>query len=57
MKKNLLFTIIGLLFSVVSWAQIITSNPTIVTQNGGIVEVTFDATQGNKGLMGYTGDV
>jgi len=57
MKKTLLFTIIGLLFSVVSWAQIITSNPTIVTQNGGIVEVTFDATQGNKGLMGYTGDV
>ena len=57
MKKTFLFTIIGLLFTVVSWAQLVTTNPAIVTQTGGVVEVTFDATQGNKGLMGYTGDV
>ena len=57
MKKIYLLTSLCLLISFMSWSQIITTNPTIVTQNGGVVEVTFDATQGNKGLMGYTGDV
>ena len=57
MKKLILFTLFGLFFSLVSWAQLVTTNPAIVTQTGSIVEVTFDATLGNKGLMGFTGDV
>lgn len=55
--KKITTTTILLLLTLISWAQIITTNPTIVTQNGGVIEVTFDATQGTKGLMGYTGDV
>ena len=58
MKKTLLFTIIGLLFSVVSWAQLVTTNPAFITESyTGNVEITFDATQGNAGLSTYTGDV
>lgn len=55
MKKTLLTTIVGLLFAVVSWAQVVTTNPTFVTQTGGQVTIIFDAAQGDKGLMGYTG--
>ena len=57
MKKTFLFTIIGLLFSVVGWAQLVTTNPTFVTQDGGTIEITFDATQGNAGLKDLAGDV
>ena len=57
MKKTFLFTIIGLLFSVVGWAQLVTINPTFVTQDGGTIEITFDATQGNAGLKDLAGDV
>jgi len=56
MKKTLLFTIIGLLFSVVSWSQIITSNPAFVTKDyNGVIEITYDATLGTAGLKDYTG--
>lgn len=56
MKKTFLFTIIGLLFSVVSWAQIITSNPAFVTKDyNGVIEITYDATLGTAGLKDYTG--
>lgn len=37
-------------------AQVVTTNPTLPTDNKQVV-VTFDATQGNKGLIGYTGDI
>ena len=37
-------------------AQIVTTTPEFPVP-GGVVSVVFDATQGNKGLMGYTGDV
>lgn len=57
MKKTFLFTIIGLLFSVVGWAQLVTTNPTFVTQDGGTIEITFDATQGNAWLKDLAGDV
>jgi len=46
-----LFTVIPLLRS-----QVITSTPAFVIENGSAV-ITFDAAQGDKGLMGYTGDV
>lgn len=39
-----------------SEAQIITTNPSFVLETGGC-SVIFDASQGSKGLMGYTGDV
>ena len=34
----------------------VTTVPAVVTESGA-VDIIFDATQGNKGLMGYTGDV
>jgi 1,4-alpha-glucan branching enzyme len=56
MKKYLILLLLQLapfgLFS-----QIINTNPVFFTQNSGVVEIVFDAAQGNKGLMGYTGDV
>ena len=56
MKKTFLFTIIGLLLSVVSWAQILTSNPAFVTKDyNGVIEITYDATLGTAGLKDYTG--
>ena len=48
----------GLLFSIMSWAQIITSNPVFVTKDyNGVIEIIFDAAQGNGGLKNYTGTV
>ncbi len=37
-------------------AQIVTADPFFPTQND-LVVITYDASQGNQGLMGYTGDV
>ncbi len=36
--------------------QVVTTNPEFPVDNQA-VEIIFDATQGNQGLMGYTGDV
>ncbi len=56
--KNLFLTLL-LLFSFVAGlsAQVVTTNPTIVTQESGVIEVIFDATKGTAGLKGYTGDI
>jgi hypothetical protein len=58
MKKIILTSVI-LLLSVLSWAQLVTTSPQFITQDGGIVVITFDAasTAGSLGLKGYTGDV
>jgi 1,4-alpha-glucan branching enzyme len=58
MKKTV-FTVLILLISLLSFAQLITTNPLFITQDNGITEITFDAssTDGNQGLKGYTGDV
>ncbi|MDD3077881.1 MAG: alpha-amylase family glycosyl hydrolase [Paludibacter sp.] len=57
MKKSTL-TILTLLISLLSWAQIVTTNPTFVTKDySGVIEVTYDATQGTAGLKDYTGTV
>ncbi|MCK5455545.1 MAG: hypothetical protein KAI45_00370, partial [Melioribacteraceae bacterium] len=37
-------------------AQVVISNPDFATENDSII-ITFDATKGDQGLMGYTGDV
>ncbi len=50
---NILFLIFLLPFIIV--AQV-TTDPVIVTESGE-VKVLFDATKGNQGLKGYTGDV
>ncbi len=45
----------ALLISMLSWAQVVTSVPTFVTQNGGAIDVIFDATLGNAALKDYAG--
>ena len=54
MKKSI-FTLLILFISGWSLAQLVTTNPTFVTQNGGSVDVTFDASLGNAGLKNYSG--
>lgn len=56
MKKTTIFTAIALMFSVWSYAQIITSTPAFVTKDyNGEIEIIFDAAQGTAGLKDYTG--
>ncbi|GHT74251.1 hypothetical protein AGMMS50262_06830 [Bacteroidia bacterium] len=40
-----------------SFAQVVTTNPAIITQESGEIEIIFDATKGSGGLKDYTGDV
>ncbi len=53
--KKILFTFFLLFISIISWSQIITTSPAFVTQDGGEIEIIFDATLGNGGLKNYTG--
>lgn len=53
--KKLTFTLLTLLISITNWAQIITTNPTFVTQSGGAIDIIYDATLGTAGLKDYTG--
>jgi 1,4-alpha-glucan branching enzyme len=55
MKKYIIITFL-LIFSGNLFAQIITTTPTLPTANQAVT-IVFDATQGNAGLAGYTGDV
>ncbi|HPT43118.1 MAG TPA: alpha-amylase family glycosyl hydrolase [Paludibacteraceae bacterium] len=56
MKKTTLLTLFCFVFSLMSWAQIITSNPAFVTKDyNGVIEITYDATLGTAGLKDYTG--
>jgi hypothetical protein len=56
--KRLIFllTWLGSAGSLSGFSQLITTSPAIPLDNQEVT-ITFDATQGNKGLMGYTGDV
>jgi len=54
MKKTII-TLLVLLTSALSWAQIVTTNPQFVTQDAGVIEVIFDAALGTGGLKDYTG--
>lgn len=57
MKKSTL-TLLVLLISAFAWAQIVTTTPTIITDDyTGPVEVIFDATKGTAGLKDFTGNV
>jgi len=53
--KKITLSILVLSISVLSWAQIVTSTPAFVTQDGGAVDVIFDATLGTAALKNYTG--
>ncbi|HEX2934464.1 MAG TPA: alpha-amylase family glycosyl hydrolase [Bacteroidales bacterium] len=55
--KNLLVLFLFSFFLIeYTLSQVVTTNPYLPTDNKQVV-ITFDATQGNKGLMGSTGDV
>ena len=57
MKKSTL-TLLILLVSAMGWAQIVTTTPTIITDDyTGTIEVVFDATKGTAGLKDFTGNV
>jgi len=53
--KKITLSILVLFISVLSWAQIVTSTPAFVTQDGGAVDVIFDATLGTAALKNYAG--
>jgi len=48
--------VVSFLFSTQLFAQVVTTSPAFPTADDEIT-ITFDATKGNAGLMGYTGDV
>lgn len=50
------FIALTFLSPVAAVGQLITTVPAFPTSEGGVV-ITFDATQGNRGLVGFTGDV
>lgn len=55
MKRNI-FLVLSLLITTVSWTQIITSTPAIVTNDyNGVITLVYDATQGTAGLKDYAG--
>ncbi|MEA4851836.1 MAG: alpha-amylase family glycosyl hydrolase [Paludibacter sp.] len=57
MKKSTL-TMLVLLVSTFVWGQIVTTTPTIITDDyTGTIEVVFDATKGTAGLKDFTGNV
>jgi len=54
--KKITFPILFLLIVVSSWAQIIVSNPALITKDyAGEIELIYDATKGTAGLLNYTG--
>ena len=58
MKKFILFIILGLSVFFTAQAQIITTNPALITNDyNGVIEIIYDATQGNAGLKDYSGAV
>jgi len=55
--KILTKLILSLLFLTINLtAQVVISNPEFATESDSII-ITFDASQGDQGLMGYTGDI
>lgn len=54
--KSFLLIIVASLFSASLLAQVVTLDPSFPTPDGSLT-ITFDATQGDGGLAGFTGDV
>jgi 1,4-alpha-glucan branching enzyme len=57
MIRKFTISTFALFASIMIWAQVVTSVPAFVTQDGGAIDVIYDATQGTAGLKDYTGDV
>ncbi|GHT70316.1 hypothetical protein AGMMS50239_38550 [Bacteroidia bacterium] len=56
--KNIFLSLLLFFSSIaLSSAQVVTTNPAIVTQESGEIEVIFDATKGSGGLKDFTGEV
>lgn len=55
-KRNLLLILLLSFFPVFSFSQVVTFEPSFATQNDTIT-LTFDATEGNGELAGFTGNV
>jgi hypothetical protein len=53
--KKITLSLLALLLSTLSWAQIISSTPAFVTQDGGAVDIIYDASLGTAGLKNYAG--
>jgi 1,4-alpha-glucan branching enzyme/plastocyanin len=55
--KNIKITLLffALILATTNWAQIITSSPAFVTQDGGAIDIIFDASLGTGGLNNYMG--
>ncbi|WP_243348883.1 alpha-amylase family glycosyl hydrolase [Parabacteroides sp. FAFU027] len=51
--KRILLSFCLILSFIPSYTQVVVSNPAFVTEDG-TIEITFDATQGNKGMVGAT---
>ena len=56
MKRLILISFIILFLGNFLTSQVVTTNPSLPTDNASVT-ITFDATQGNAGLAGYTGDI
>lgn len=54
--KTIILTLVLSLFAFVASAQIIVTDPAFPTENQSVT-ITYDATEGNGGLEGFTGDV
>ena len=54
--NNLYISLLLLLMSNLAYGQVVTSTIPFPTENDSIT-IIFDATRGNQGLLGYTGDV
>ena len=55
-KKRIGFSLFCVLTSIVNFAQVVTTNLPFPTE-GDAITITFDASQGNQGLKGFTGDI
>ena len=51
-----LFCLLALFFQQNTFAQVVTFQPSFATQNDSLT-IVFDATKGDAGLSGFTGDV
>ncbi len=57
MKNTVLICLFLSVISISGKSQIVTTNPTFVTEDAGSIEVIFDAALGTAGLKDYTGTV
>ncbi len=57
MRKTLFLFVAILLSLGCSYSQVVTTEPLFFTETSGTIKVIFDASKGNKGLKGFSGEV